>query len=125
MHATKEYMQRASSSAENPTGWHAASQVYDHKQHGDGTNVICIGQQHGSQRVESRKTKFVPQSSCESEVFALVLILKEGEFKTQICEFLGNHAHERMLSSQPIVPETVCDQIMLWETEHLATGALP
>ncbi len=36
----------------------------------------------------------------------------------QICEFLSNHAHERMLSSRPVVPETVCDQIMLWETEQ-------
>jgi hypothetical protein len=36
----------------------------------------------------SRKAKFVPQSSCEIEVFAVVMILKEAEFAGQVCEFV-------------------------------------
>ena len=36
----------------------------------------------------SRKAKFVPQSSCEVEVFGVVLVLKEGEFVTQIADFV-------------------------------------
>ena len=37
----------------------------------------------------SRKAKFVPQSSCEAEVFASVLVLKEAEFVAQVGEFMG------------------------------------
>ena len=37
----------------------------------------------------SRKAKFVPQSSCEVEVFAVVMVLKEAEFAAQVCEFVG------------------------------------
>ena len=37
----------------------------------------------------SRKAKFVPQSSCEIEVFAVVMVLKEAEFAAQVCEFVG------------------------------------
>jgi hypothetical protein len=44
---------------------------------------------------------------------------ERGITARQICTFLTNHAHERMLSSRPVVPETVCDQIMLWETEQV------
>lgn len=36
----------------------------------------------------SRKAKFVPQSSCESEVFGAVMLLKEGEFAAQVIAFL-------------------------------------
>jgi hypothetical protein len=35
-----------------------------------------------------RKAKFVPQSSCEVEVYGVVMVLKEGEFVQQICSFL-------------------------------------
>ena len=37
----------------------------------------------------SRKAKFVAQSSCEIEVFAAVMVLKEAEFASQVCDFLG------------------------------------
>ena len=37
----------------------------------------------------SRKAKFVPQSSCEIEVFAVVMVLKEAEFAAQVCDFVG------------------------------------
>ena len=36
----------------------------------------------------ARKAKFIPQSSCEAEVFASVLVLKEAEFIVQIGEFI-------------------------------------
>ena len=37
----------------------------------------------------SRKAKFVPQSSCEIEVFAVVMVLKEAEFAAQVLEFVN------------------------------------
>ena len=49
---------------------------------------------------------------------------ERGITARQICTFLTNHAHERMLSSRPVVPETVCDQIMLWETEQVSKRGL-
>ena len=36
----------------------------------------------------SRKAKFVPLSSCEIEVFGIVMLLKEAEFASQVIEFL-------------------------------------
>jgi hypothetical protein len=36
----------------------------------------------------SRKAKFIPQSSCESEVFGAVMVLKEAEFAAQVIGFL-------------------------------------
>ena len=36
-----------------------------------------------------RKAKFVPLSSCEIEVFAVVMVLKEAEFAIQVREFLS------------------------------------
>ena len=36
-----------------------------------------------------RKAKFVPQSTCEIEVFGAVMVLKESEFDAQVCEFAG------------------------------------
>ena len=37
----------------------------------------------------ARKAKFIPQSSCESEVFGSVLLLKEAEFAAQIIDFIS------------------------------------
>ena len=37
----------------------------------------------------SRKAKFVPLSSCEIEVFGVVMLLKEAEFAAQVIEFLN------------------------------------
>ena len=37
----------------------------------------------------SRKGKFVALSSCEIEVFGVVMLLKEAEFVTQVIEFLN------------------------------------
>ena len=37
----------------------------------------------------ARKAKFVPQSSCESEVFGAVMILKETEFASQVISFIS------------------------------------
>jgi len=36
----------------------------------------------------ARKAKFIPQSSCEIEVFGVTMVLKEGEFIKQVCDFL-------------------------------------
>jgi hypothetical protein len=36
----------------------------------------------------ARKAKFIPQSSCESEVFGAVMVLKEAEFAAQVIGFL-------------------------------------
>ena len=36
-----------------------------------------------------RKAKFVAQSSCEIEVFGMVMLMKEAEFADQVCKFLG------------------------------------
>ena len=36
----------------------------------------------------ARKAKFIPQSSCESEVFGAVMVLKESEFATQVINFI-------------------------------------
>jgi hypothetical protein len=36
----------------------------------------------------ARKAKFIPQSSCESEVFGAVMVLKESEFATQVIGFI-------------------------------------
>lgn len=38
----------------------------------------------------ARKAKFVPQSSCESEVFGAVMLLKESEFAAQVINFLSS-----------------------------------
>ena len=35
-----------------------------------------------------RKAKLVPQSSCEVEVLAVVMVLKEAEFVEQVCKFM-------------------------------------
>ena len=48
----------------------------------------------------------------------LVGFQERGITARQICSFLSNHAHDRMLSSRPVVPETVVDQVMLWEAEQ-------
>ena len=37
----------------------------------------------------ARKAKFVPQSSCESEVFGAVMLLKESEFAAQVIGFIS------------------------------------
>ena len=37
----------------------------------------------------SRKVKFVPLSSCEVEVYGVVMLLKEAELAAQVIEFLG------------------------------------
>ena len=37
----------------------------------------------------ARKPKFVPQSSCESEVFGAVMLLKESEFAAQVINFIA------------------------------------
>lgn len=37
----------------------------------------------------ARKAKFVPQSSCESEVYGAVMMLKESEFCTQVINFIS------------------------------------
>ena len=37
----------------------------------------------------ARKAKFVPQSSCESEVFGAVMLLKESEFAAQVINFIS------------------------------------
>ena len=39
----------------------------------------------------ARKAKFVPQSSCEVEVFGVVMVLKEGEFDAQVVNFAGGN----------------------------------
>jgi hypothetical protein len=36
----------------------------------------------------ARKAKFIPQSSCESEVFGAVMVLKEAEFANQVIAFI-------------------------------------
>jgi transcription initiation factor TFIIH subunit 4 len=35
----------------------------------------------------------------------------------KIISFLGTHAHPEMKKFQPIIPETIIDQIRLWEME--------
>ena len=37
----------------------------------------------------ARKAKFIPQSSCESEVFGIVMMLKECEFAEQVITFIS------------------------------------
>ena len=37
----------------------------------------------------ARKAKFIPQSSCESEVFGIVMMLKECEFAEQVINFIS------------------------------------
>lgn len=44
----------------------------------------------------SRKAKFVPLSSCEIEVFAVVMLLKESEFASQIIEFLSSPLKQKV-----------------------------
>ena len=40
----------------------------------------------------ARKAKFIPQSSCESEVFGIVMMLKECEFAEQVITFIAGSA---------------------------------
>ena len=42
-----------------------------------------------------RKAKFVPLSSCEIEVFGVVMALKEAEFASQVIEFLNGPLKEK------------------------------
>ena len=49
----------------------------------------------------ARKAKFVPQSSCEAEVFGIVMMLKEGEFDTQVCEFLDAGGSRGAIGEHP------------------------
>lgn len=44
----------------------------------------------------SRKAKFVPLSSCEVEVFGIVMLLKEAVFASQIVEFLHESLKQKI-----------------------------
>ena len=46
----------------------------------------------------SRKAKFVPLSSCEIEVFGVVMLLKEAEFANQVIEFLSGPLEKKTLA---------------------------
>ena len=46
----------------------------------------------------ARKAKFVPLSSCEIEVFAVVMLLKEAEFASQVIEFLNTPLDQKVAS---------------------------
>ena len=43
----------------------------------------------------ARKAKFVPLSSCEIEVFGVMMLLKEAEFASQVIEFLDGPLQQK------------------------------
>ncbi len=44
--------------------------------------------------------------------------LSTGIKASQILHFLEWHAHPNVAANKPIVPENICDQIILWERER-------
>ncbi len=44
--------------------------------------------------------------------------LSTGIKSSQILHFLEWHAHPNVATNNPIVPENICDQIILWERER-------
>ena len=69
-----------------------------------------------------RKAKFVPLSTCEVEVFSVVMLLKEAEFASQIIEFLSGSLEQKTAA---VTDNRSARDVIIMSSSALALPSVP